>query len=351
MSKDEIARDTNEESKLPSRLNLADICQNDCNQHDKPGSDPSQNLRTEQLARWLKAFDTPLLNKDAYYNEIPQQSKDKLADAKETLKSKPDDTSLRNLPGLEISSGHLPEKVRHEAYYWLLGEAANQIMKDKPGSNNAHEFLLEKAILSVKLNHLPSPAELKNVENQKYALETAAELRREQLNEDHPWNDSMYEQLHRLGMQQVGRSIWKENGYSDETKSGRLGCADYVTTPLAAAGLVHHDLDVNGAVGQLLVAGFKPTSIDSAIKLAQGIDENNDLAIIVRPPKVDNHMKLQKAGHIGYAYPGEEKVNHNSSSKGVGIYEPLKGNSSFNEENGAFILLPPDYESKSKPHS
>lgn len=237
---------------------------------------------------------------------------------------------------------------------FLIGEQANEIMKQSLANGTAARFsepdrLLKEAALSLSLGRMPTGKEFDD--NSGKLAQTINELRK-QYAPSQEWSRKDHEFISKKSDEQQNDSTHWSNKYQGPTKNGFLACAAFITNGKAADGdskgiLPSLDLNMNGVVGESLIRGFQPRRLEDAV--AEGRNSNGEaMGFLVRPPRVADDFKSQRAGHIGFFNSKTESVNHNNSSSGRGKSENARTSSSFRPDDGRFVLVPPGWDKITK---
>lgn len=243
-----------------------------------------------------------------------------------------------------------PERTIEKINAFLIGESANEIMKQSLANGSAARFkepdrLLKEAVLSVKLGHFPSQSEFEK--HSSNLSETISELRK-QYPESREWSAKDHESIRKKSDEQLNTSEHWSKRFATATKNGLLACAAFITNGIVAGsvekGVIPSlDLNMNGIVGESLIRGFQPRSLDDSVTERQRANVREPMAFYIRPPRVSGDFSSQRAGHIAFLNTETSVVNHNDSTTGIGKKEAASGSNSFKPEDRPYVLVPPGW--------
>jgi hypothetical protein len=244
-----------------------------------------------------------------------------------------------------------PRDMMKKVDAFLIGEAACQIMKeaelrgDVQRLTGSPDRLSKESVLSVRLGHLASPAELQDNEAQ-----LASTIKN--LKSDYPlarqWKAADHARIARLLKSQESKSEHWNPGFAVPTKNGDLGCASYITNgkvakTLGEALMPSLDLNANGVVGELLIRGFQPRTVAEAIEEARkGGRVKHAMAFVLRPAVVGDSFGMTENGHIGFLDASAGEISHNKTA--VGTRESADASEAFAPKKQPFVLVPPGWD-------
>lgn len=258
------------------------------------------------------------------------------------------------VPGSEKESKEFtekyPEGMIQKINSFLIGESANEIMKQSLANGSADRFsrpgrLLEEAVLAVKLGRIPSQAEY---DKHFASVQESVNEIRKQYPPVREWTEKDHELIRKKSDEQLNTSEHWSKQFGSPTNKGLLACAAFITNGKVAGaaekGVIPSlDLNMNGVVGEALIRGFNPRRIDDAIAEGQKARIKEPMALLIRPPRVSGDFKSERAGHIGFINTESGAVSHNNSLTGMGKKEAASASGSFKPEDKPYVLVPPGW--------
>jgi hypothetical protein len=257
---------------------------------------------------------------------------------------KPGDLNLAALPE------KFPADMMKKIDAFLIGEAACEIMRRAELSGCTERLtrqgdrLLKEAVLSVRLGHLASESEYRA--NSARVDSTIKNLQKD-YPAGHEWTADDHARVAELLKTQESKSEHWSQSFAKPTHDGRLGCASYVTNGnvakvLGEAVMPSLDLNVNGVVGESLIRGFQPRTVDEALAQARNAKVKDAMTFLIRPAVVQHDLKMTQNGHIGIFDATTGEVSHNKM--GVGTREAVKASQAFAPAHQPYALVPPGWD-------
>ncbi len=348
-------------SELPVSDNLSDGTQTRSDLLLRPdGKYGIGNLgaSAEQIARAVRSFD-PEIWESKSQTQTQKDHATNLRNMQANLRGgKINDSFLSILNNTESAAQanpeeflrNLPPDTMNKVNSWLIGESANEIMKQAQIRGDDSRFskednrLLKESALAIRLGHLPSPAEYQENAN---GLDSIVRSLQSRYPQSDNWTAADHDKVARLVREQESKSDHWSDSYSTATKNGRLACASYITNGKTAKELGNKmpslDLNMNGAVGESLIRGFQPRSVPEAVQEGKHAPVKDAMAFVIRPALIGNDFKMQENGHIGFLDASKGEVSQNSSRKGIGLRSPIVTDSSFSPSRHPWALVPPGW--------